>query len=87
MKINFNHNGKRSTLTIDDKLISIWSLTLFQPVSKEALLKTLRGFISEAIKTHQRFNVTLTKRVEHLLLDEIGKSLNGADRFELQMTD
>lgn len=91
MKINYKHtNGTRSTITLDEKLLKVWGLTLFQPVTGEKMIEAIQNEkIPEALKVHRRLRRTLTKQVEHLLLDDIEKGLLEAHRtgFDLMPTD
>lgn len=91
MKINYRRtDGTRSTITLDDKLFKVWGLTLFQPVSAEQMVASVQqDLIPKALKLHQKNGNTLTKQVEHLMLESIEKELHEASRaaFKLAQTD
>ena len=75
MKINFRHaDGTRSTVTLGDKLLDVWSLTIEdEPESMESILTN--RIIPEAQKAQNRNGKTLVSNIEWLLLDEIAETL------------
>jgi len=72
MKINFRYpDGTRSTMTLNDKLLDVWALTIEdEPEPVEAVLRN--RIIPEALK---RKAGTLTSNVEWLMLDEVAEAL------------
>ena len=75
MKINFYHeNGKRSQITIGDKLFDVWSLCLEEnETMPEDILNN--EIIPEALKGQRSPEATLTSIVEFLMLDDISNKV------------
>ena len=72
MKLNFYRaDGTRSSVTLDDKLLDVWALTIEdEPEPVEAVLRN--RVLPEAMKAKAG---TLTGNVEWLLLDEVAEAL------------
>lgn len=76
MKFNFRHaDGTRSSVTLDDKLLDVWGITIED--EPESLDSVLTGrVIPEAQKMQNRNGKTLVSNIEWLLLDEIAERLH-----------
>lgn len=77
MKINFRHaDGTRSSVTLGDKLLDVWGLTIEdEPESMESVLTG--RVIPEAQKMQNSNGKTLVSNIEWVLLDEIAEAIKG----------
>lgn len=77
MKINFRHgDGTRSSVTLGEKLLDVWALTIEdEPESLESIMTN--RIIPEAQKAQKKNGKTLVSNIEWLLLDEIAEHMKG----------
>jgi len=70
MKLSYTKpDGKRSSITLSDKLLDVWSLTLMDGHTVEEEL--VDRILPEAMKGKRSPNVTLVSLVEFMILQDI----------------
>lgn len=75
MKINFRYaDGTRSSMTLNDKLLDVWGLTL-ENDNRNFEQELTDRIIPEALKGERDPKTTLVSIVEFLLLDDIAQAI------------
>lgn len=69
MKINFNRNGKRTTITLPDALISTWTTTHPEIETESQLTSKLKSTIENT--PEPKAGMTFQQTVESFLLYDI----------------
>lgn len=81
MKINFNRNGKRTTITLPDALISVWCSAHPEIESENELTSKLK--ISIENTPEPKTGITFQQNVESFLLYDIQSEMENL-RLEIE---